>query len=199
MKALFALPLALAAFGLPAQPAPAQNMFPPQIQEIWWPDLIDDEPVLWRPGGQAGFKSRIRLSISGINLTRALIRIDETESGAGIGRVVVVRRARVWPRSTDLIANVDREFRVSAKDMALLHDRIAQAKLWTIGPEEHWVFTNPNDICIDGEQMVFERRDASGYRFSEANAQCTAPPAVRDVARAIIELSGERRPLGLLQ
>jgi hypothetical protein len=183
----------------PAQPAPAQNMFPPQIREIWWPDLIDDEPVLWRPGGREGFKSRIRLSISGIVFERALIRIDQKANGEGVGRVALVHHAQVWPRSSDLIAKVDRTFRVSAKDMALLQERIVAAKLWTAGTEEHWVFTDGDDICLDGEQLVFERRDADGYRFSEANAQCTATPALLAVARTIMELSGERRPLGMLQ
>ncbi len=198
-----ALCVALAGLGLIAlavspRPALAQRMFPAGIaKSVWWDDLIDDEPILWRPGGQDRFKSRIRLSISGIVRNKVLIRIDEKANGDGIGRIAVVRRAGRWPRSNDLVADIDRTFRVPASRMALLRERIAAAKLWTAGPEEHWIVKD--DICLDGEQLVFERRDARGYRFSEANAQCTAPPAVLDVARTIIELSGEHYPLGLLR
>lgn len=195
MKTWLALALATLFSALSPLALNAQKMFPPSpAASVWWSDLIDDEPILWRPGGREGFKSRLRLSISGIALQRALIRIDEKANGQGVGRVAIVRRAG---RGLDLIADSDRTFRVSAKDMAALHDAIASAKLWTIGPEEHWFVKD--DICIDGEQLVFERTDAGGYRFSEANAQCTAPPAVLAVARKMIQLSGERRPLGLLE
>lgn len=197
MKRLFVLTVLPALFALSSQSADAQRMFPPGIAaSVWWPDLIDDEPILWRADGQAGFNTRIRLSISGLAWQRVLIRIDEKANGEAIGRVALVRPANVWPRSTDLIALSDRVFRVSASDMTVLRERIAAAKLWSLGPEEHW--GSGDEICIDGEQIVFERRDDTGYRFSEANAHCTAPPALLTVARMIIELSGERRALGLL-
>ncbi|MGN6819472.1 MAG: hypothetical protein ACTHJR_12450 [Sphingomonas sp.] len=173
----------------------ARKMFPPgPAASVWWDDLIDDEPVLWRAGGLDGFKSRFRLSIAGIALQRVLIRIDQKANGEGVGRIAIVRRAG---RGRDLVADVDRTFLVAARDMAALHEAIVVAKLWTTGPEEHWVVKD--DICLDGEQLIFERADADGYRFSEANAQCTAPPAVLAVARQMIDLSGERRPLALLR
>ena len=194
------LGLATAVRGLAAVPASlsAQEMYPPNIiDSAWWPDLIDDEPPLWQPGKLRGFKTRYRLAISGINLVRALVRIDERPDGTGEGRVALVRRASPR-RSHDLIADVDRVFRVSAKDMASLHARVVAAKLWGIGPEEHWMTTG-DDICIDGEQLAFVRLVVGGFCFFEANAQCTAPPAVLAVARTMIELSGARRALGLLR
>ena len=186
---------------LPSRSADAQKRFFPadMVDSVWWSDLIDDEPVLSKVGSLDGFKTRFRLSISGIVIKRALIRIDEKANGEGVGRVAIVRPAARWPRSRDLVADVDRTFRVSAEDMKALHDQIAATKLWNLVPQEHWVSNDPNDICIDGEQLVFERLDAGGYRLSEGNAQCTIPPSVRDVARTIITLSGERWPLGLLQ
>ncbi|MDB5677500.1 MAG: hypothetical protein JWM94_502 [Sphingomonas bacterium] len=191
--------LPIMAIGLATIPASlgAQKMYPPGIiDSAWWPDLIDDEPRLWQLGRLQGFKTRYRLAIAGINRLRALVRIDEKHDGSGIGRVALVRRSDPG-RSLDLIADADRTFRVSAKDMALLRTRIAAANLWSIGPEEHWYVKD--DICLDGEQLAFERLDADGYRFSEANAQCTAPPVLLVVAQTMIELSGERRALGLLQ
>lgn len=192
--------LVTVALGFAMMPASlsAREMYPPSVADsAWWPDLLDDEPMLWQPGKLRGFKTRYRLAISGINLVRALIRIDERPDGTGEGRVALVRRASPG-RSLDLIADVDRTFHVAAKDMASLHARIATAKLWRTGPEEHWPL-NDGDICIDGEQLAFERLDAGGYRFSEANAQCTAPPAVLAVAQTMIELSGAHRALGLLE
>jgi len=62
------------------------------------------------------------------------------------------------------------------------------ARLWTIYPE-HWVNSDGNSICIDGEQLVFERTDSNGYRFSEANAQCTAPSALLNVATEMIRMA----------
>jgi hypothetical protein len=36
--------------------------------------------------------------------------------------------------------------------------------------------------------MTFKRTDASGYRFSEANAQCTTPSDMLAVARKLIDV-----------
>jgi len=46
--------------------------------------------------------------------------------------------------------------------------------------------------------MIFERRDISGYRVAQANAQCEAPGAVVLAARTIFELVHERGGLDLL-
>lgn len=171
--------------------------FPPEmIDSVWWSDLIDDEPTLWRPGDLRGFTSRLRLTIAGIAKLKVLIRIDEHRSGRATGRVVLAQRTR---EGLDLIADVDRSFRVSAAQLAALRTRIAAAQLWKVAPQEHWASKDEVDICLDGEQLVFERVDTLGYRFSEANAQCTAPPALLEVARAFIELSGERQALDLLR
>lgn len=171
-------------------------MFPPAvIDSVWWRALVDDEPPLWRPESLRRFKSRIRLSISGIAAVGVLIRIDERADGGAVGRVVLINRAR---GGRDLMTDMDETFRVSATKMKVLRERIVQAKLWSVGSEEHWVFTDEDAICVDGEKLVFERVDADGYRFSEANAQCTAPPALLEVARTMMLLSGAKRALPLL-
>ena len=54
-------------------------------------------------------------------------------------------------------------------------------------------------ICIDGEEMAFERANADGYRLAAANAQCGAPSELLQVARKIIELAGAKRALRLLE
>lgn len=190
--ALFAIPALLVA----PQASAARGHFPPQIAgSVWWKDLPDDEPMLWRTGAREGFKSRIRLTISGIVRQKTLIRIDETASGGGRGRVLIAMPARRGGGG-DLDAWVDHEFSVSRANMAALRALIDQAKMWQFDPQEHWVGAE-DDICLDGNQLVFERRDAAGYRFSEGNAQCTIPPRVRAVAARIIELSGERTALTL--
>ena len=198
MKARRTPALAALAMLLAAQAAPAQRrMFPPDaVGSVWWADLVEDEPSLRRPGDRRGFASRIRLSMSGIARLKVVIRLDEYRGGGATGRVILAQRSRT---SDALVVDVDRRFRATARQMASLRERIAAAQLWRAGPREHWTSTDPGAICLDGIQLVFERADQAGYRFSEANAQCTATPALLAVARTMIELSGERRPLPLLQ
>jgi hypothetical protein len=169
-------------------------IFPPEVVEsVWWDDLVDDEPPLWTPAAQEGFKNRIRLSISGISTTRLIIRIDERNDGKIRGRAI-----RVQHLGRDSEVREIRTFRPSLDQMTKLHARVLAAKLWIIYPE-HWVMENDGDICVDGEQIVFERKNADGYRFSEANAQCTAPRALLEVAQLMMQIAGMPKSVGLLQ
>jgi hypothetical protein len=150
---------------------------------------------LWPSSALSGFKSRIRLKIKGINLLSAMIRIDEREDGRFRGRALLIQRRRDRRTGTLLPPETSElSFRPSAEQMRELRAKIVAAKLWRIYPQ-HWV---NDDICIDGEQLAFERLDAEGYRFSEANAQCTAPEEVIEVARAMIRMAGVRRAEKLL-
>ncbi|MGV3770566.1 MAG: hypothetical protein ACO1NM_11095 [Sphingobium phenoxybenzoativorans] len=169
-------------------------MFPPEvIDTVWWPDLMDDEPQLWQQGNLKGFTERFRLSISGIVKQRVIIRLDVRPDGRIRGKLRLVTMS--WDND-GLVIDTDRAFHVRNADMENLRTRIIDARLWNVRPQEHWV---NDEICVDGEQLVFERLNADGYSFSEANAQCTAPPAILDVARSMIELSGAHNVLRLLQ
>ena len=167
-------------------------MFPPEVaDDIWWDLESANEIPLWPYSARSGFTRRIRLSISGINRLKVSIRIDERAKGRRIGRLVLTG----WYRGAQL--DEVRSFRPSSKAMRELDDLIAKSDLWSISPE-HYVLKDGDDICVDGEQLVFERTDARGYRIASANAQCNAPLKVLRIARQIIEISGASEALGLL-
>jgi len=187
MKPQFAIyPIALLIVGSGTAQA-SQPIFPAEVADsVWWTDLAEEEPPLWRPVDRVNHRSRVRLSISGISTLRVIIRIDEDLRGRFRGRALLIKRR--GGRSTDV---TERRFTPTIEQMAHLRAKITEAKLWTMYPE-HWI-GGENDICVDGEQMVFERADGEGYRFSEANAQCTAPAPLLEVARMMIGISGVPR------
>jgi hypothetical protein len=83
----------------------------------------------------------------------------------------------------------NRTFSVPPADLAALNDLIAESKLWQIYPQ-YWVNTSSGTICIDGVEVIMERVEQRQYRFSEANAQCTAPSSMLKVAAKMIDLAG---------
>ncbi|HYD39105.1 MAG TPA: hypothetical protein VEA60_15920 [Allosphingosinicella sp.] len=169
-----------------AAAAPPRAMLPPELgygyERVVFEGL--DEPPLWRAREARGYRSRIRLSIAGIVRAKASIRIDRRRTGALSGRLVLVdldSRARPERR-------IVRRFRVSAAQSEALDRLIGEAGLWTIHPQ-FYVHEDPEMICLDGMELVFERVDARGYRFSTANAQCTAPGGMLRVAEKMMEIA----------
>jgi hypothetical protein len=81
--------------------------------------------------------------------------------------------------------------------MAELRGLFAPARLWSSQSQVYGM--SDEYICIDGEEMAFERANADGYRVAAANAQCGAPSELLAVARKIIELAGAKRALRLLE
>lgn len=193
--AMAVLSVALLASGARAIAAKKQEFFPPEVVDsVWWRDLPVGETPLWLPDALAGNASRIRLSISGIVRVRLVIRVDERTDGKFVGHVILVTLGRSGRRQK----TISRIFRISAADMAEFHQQTSSAKLWELYPE-HWVSSDGNDICIDGEQLVFERVDERGYRFSEMNAQCAAPRGAINGARFLLDKAGMRKFHRLLQ
>jgi hypothetical protein len=147
------------------------------------------EPPLWPPEALRGYRTRIRLSISGILLLKGAIAIDELATGALRGRVVTVDR----DERGEPVDRTVRTFRVTRAAFDSLQASIARTRLWHLYPE-FWTLAE-GEICLDGMDLVFERVDARGYRFSTANAQCTAPADIIEVAEQMIEMSGDRTML----
>ena len=170
-------------------------IFPPEVSDsVWWSSLENLEPPIWRPEDLKGLRSRVRFSISGISTLRAIIRIDEDMQGRFKGRVLFVKRTN---RSGSSFEISQWNFRPSVEQMHRFAAKADAAKLWQIYPE-HWR-GGEDDICVDGEQIVFEKASSQGYRFSEANAQCTAPRALIDAAREFIDISGKPGLASLLE
>lgn len=178
----------------PAQAGQTKSaMLPP---DVGYPTgLLEkmEEPPLWSPDSVRGYDHRIRLSISGINRLSVAIRIDVLRNGRGLGTVLTSYRNVNGSRNEERGV-----FVVSAAKMKQLHAAIADAQLWK-SPRQSWSLpAGSNDICIDGEEMLFERVDVSGYRVAGANAQCEAPGKLIAVAQKMIDFSGVRRASKLL-
>ena len=165
-------------------------IFPADVADsVWWSDLAQAEPPLWRPTDLNGHKMRIRLSIAGISTLRIVVRIDEDLRGRFKGRALLVKTRGGQPADIS-----EFPFAPTQEQMDELRAKIGAAKLWSLYPE-HWI---NDDICVDGEQMVFEKVDQQGYHFSEANAQCTAPAALLEVGRLMIRIARVPEALPLL-
>lgn len=192
VRILFAVMLALGLLA-PAQAGQKTSpIFPPDID---YPERLltrAEEPALWSANGKARYDHRIRLSITGIHRLRVVIRIDVLPNGRGLGTVITSFHNR-----NNSFNDERGVFVVSKTKMKELRTAITGAQLWK-WPRQGWRM-DPNDICIDGEELLFERVDASGYRAAAANAQCTAPGAVLAVAQKMIDLSGVYRASMLLR
>jgi hypothetical protein len=163
-------------------------MLPPEISKQFSPHYFAGfrEPPLWVAYAGQGYRSRIRLTIAGILKSKASIRIDERDNGRLTGHLVFVRLDnKGHPRERNATP-----FRVSRAQWGALRQAVERARLWNIYPEFYGYGEGGELICIDGMQLIFERVDSNGYRFSTANAQCNAPEAVRRAAAEMIEISG---------
>jgi hypothetical protein len=137
------------------------------------------EPPLWPERARQGYRTRVRLTIKGILLAAVSIRIDQYANGRLDGHVAYVDRGD----------RTEWRFPVAGRRFVALQAAFQRAGLWTIHPQ-FFEFADPNNICIDGMEMIFERADANGYRFANANAQCTASPAMLEAAATMIDISG---------
>lgn len=172
--------------------APAQEdrrgvgMLPPEIASQYSQAYLAGfgERPLWQPQARDGYRSRLRLIITGILYTKASIRIDESGSGHFDGYMVYLD-----PRDRSVpFGRTETRFPVSRAQMARLRAAIEAARMFTLYPE-FWRSPDGDEICVDGMELIFERVDANGYRFSTANAQCNAPPAMRDAAYILFEIA----------
>ena len=160
------------------------GFFAPEVDGEVWADISKyREPSLFKPGALDGYRSRFRLSISGISCREVVIRIDERDDGSIRGRKVTGNKCQ--GRRSDYVT---RNFTITAAQMLELRNAMADAALWTYFPE-FWASKNSDEICLDGNQLVFERANRDGYRISLANAQCTTTPKLRAVAEKFIEIA----------
>ena len=158
----------------------------PQFPGVYLAGL--GEPALWRPSAAEGYRTRLRLTIAGIHLARVSIRIDERRDGRLSGHVVFLDRheSRQPPERTA------RDFPVTRTQFERIREATASAGLWAIHPQFYVV---PDEICIDGMELIFERVDGDGYRFANGNVPCTAPLGIRIAAARMIEVAGAERAL----
>jgi hypothetical protein len=168
----------------------APAMLPPEMpSRLFFAHYLEGfgEPALWPPGAARRYRTRMRLTIRGIRYAKIAIRIDQGATGRLSGHLSLVDRHD----HEDPDGRSERDFPVSRAQFAQLQRAVAAAPLWRHHPE-FWQFTDDSNICVDGMELIFERMDAEGYRFANANAQCTAPPDLLRVAETFIDISGER-------
>lgn len=187
-----AIPL-LAVLALSPSPTLAKKeFFPPEVKGVTWIDLNKfDEPSFIAPNALRDYRVRYRLSITGIVCTEYVIRIDEKENG--VGRGTMSKRSRCPGRGPEYTVQ---SFRVSEQKMQEFRADIVKAKLWELFPE---FWGSQDDICVDGEELYFERLNVYGYRISLANAQCTAPRELLEVAKQFLLLAHQPDAIRLLQ
>jgi hypothetical protein len=174
-----------------AHPSSGRNMLPPEVEEGFPSTHFNGfrEPPLWTAAAARGYRTRLRVTASGVAYLRGSVRIDEHRDGRVTGHVVVID-GRERHRTA-------RAFRASRSDLGELLRIAQEAGIWSVHPE-HWRSTDPDMICLDGIEFVLERVDARGYRFSHANVQCAAPHAYRRIAARMFEIAGEERLKRLL-
>lgn len=170
-------------------------MLPPDVASQFYPGLFRAfrEPPLWPPEALGRYRSRIRLTAVGIAHLRGSIRIDEHADGRVTGHVVVIDRSR----GRRAPSRTERGFRISRAAFERLRVQAAEAGLWSSHPQ-FWE-PDPQTICIDGIELLFERADAQGYRLGVTNAQCSAPRALLALAARIFDIARERQLHRLLR
>lgn len=166
----------------------ASGLFPPDVLAAGgghgFTDRLDETP-LWRSRGQT---ERIRLFVGGFTLRSWSVRLEQSRDGRWTGFL---------REHTGRRLNPERRFKVSAAEMAELRALIARSGLWEIYPQ-FWN-EDPDDFCLDGVTVIFERVDASGYRYAQGNSPCTLGRDQLAVAARIMHLAGEPKVAGFFE
>ena len=174
---------AIICWGLAATACAGPRLFPDEVYSAGgssYPERFGAE-ALWPPAARSDYRQRIRVFIGGITVASWSIELDEKEDGRGVG---VLRE-----HDGHKIISTHR-FRVSKNDFDELALAATQAKLWDIYPQFFVRNAVPNEICVDGMMLVFERVDATGYRYAEGNAQCALGQAQLAVAAKLMTIAG---------
>jgi len=173
--------------------APHSGFFPEEFDQSVWINIKRyNEPKLHSEKAKGRYKERHRFSISGVACREFVIRLDVVESGSGRGKI------KTRDRCKNRFSIDEKRFVVSSKEVEQLQTLIADADLYEFYPEV-WEYSDEDEICIDGMQILLERRDHTGYGVSMANAQCTAPSEVKAIAQKFIDMAGDKRANRLLQ
>ena len=134
---------------------------------------------LWTDEADDGYIERYRFTYFGILTTSLQIGIDRKANGKAFLYAEVRRRNSAIER---------KRFWLSQRDFSEFKKASDDSGLWGAHPE-FWVFKNENDICLDGMEVLLERLDADGYRFSNANTSCTSPAGMNRLAEKMVELA----------
>ncbi|MFT3724565.1 MAG: hypothetical protein QM773_13385 [Hyphomonadaceae bacterium] len=160
------------------------------------PDLNDyegyverlDAAPLWPTYAIDGYTRRLRLTLGPPFVGQAAsIRIDIPERGQPVGYAV---RTRLGVHGRKITQR--HRFAPKPGELEQLDELIEAADVWQF-ERGSWQMDpegGKNVICIDGVQLIFERATKEGYRFSEANAQCTASYKLLRVAEQMITMAG---------
>jgi hypothetical protein len=177
----FLMATAPTAHAEPAAAADLTSPLPPEVDDGWLSGFLRAfrEPPLWVPGAGNGFRSRMRLSLLAHTGVLISLRIDEREDGRRLGTAVIVTN-QGHGRSRDV-----QRFGVSRRQWEGLQRQLDSVGIWRF---EHGIW-GQDVACIDGLVMIFERVSGEGYRSSQANAQCTAPPALLQAADRWMEIA----------
>lgn len=182
------LALALALAMSPAVQTGSARPLPPDIDDGFNSMFLAmfREPPLWVDGAATGYKSRIRVSLMANFDLQVSLRIDEREDGSLAGTAVSVRRGTRGGGYSVRSRKVT-HFAVSRQQMDELDAEFAKLDMWKF---ERGSWADPDDICVDGLEMVFERADAAGYRHAHANAACDAPGRLQRATRLWLQIAG---------
>jgi hypothetical protein len=145
-----------------------------------------DEPAFDAEDALGGNSARYRLSITGINCREYVIRVDLARSGIVRGSASYRNKCGRTAGARSQVTFDD--FRAREAEFVELVDAIRSAGLFQ-KPHEVWTLVDPQTICVDGNQLLFERLDQEGYVTSAANAQCGAPAGMIEAARIMIDMA----------
>jgi hypothetical protein len=158
-----------------------------EIDADIWSNLREfGEPSLYGSDGQGKLVARYRLTTHGIRCLRYVIRLDEAESG----------KVRGWIKSRDVCGRGStkvvrtRTFVAERSELRELDGLFAAAGMFREYPEIWTIDASSDTICVDGIDLLFERRNAEGYGASLANYPCTATEQVMLAAQKLVEIAG---------
>jgi hypothetical protein len=134
---------------------------------------------LWVEAATERYPERYRMTYFGILIDSLPIQIDRNLDGTAKLTAQVHRRMRLIE---------EKQVRLSIHDFAEFKAVADGSGLWTEYPE-FWVFKDKDEMCLDGMEALMERRDGRGYRFSNGNMSCTAPPGMGRLAEKMIALA----------
>lgn len=174
--------LALTSCAMPAPEGRYAGVLPPALKEPWDADTIGTlggKPLWTEEAGEAA-EAHYRLTITGINCMQYSFQIDESRDGWAFGRSAA--RNQCVPHGKIETA----EFRISKSELDSLKSKFEKARLWTTYPQ-YWR-SEEGTICVDGNALIFEKRDAAGYGYSRANWPCNFTDELIEAAELYIEI-----------
>lgn len=197
------LRLALAAIGLLAGPAIAQQRYTPT--GIWRDDWEEDfyerwygnqlramgEPILRTAADRGRFVRRLRVLVLPSFQPAYALRIDESGSGGIVTFVTLDGRGGYAPGDVA----IRRHYRLTADEMREVNELLRRHRLTALPARER----DPNSgdpqavvLCPDATNFAFELLDARSSRFVQSST-CDDTPAVYAILHGIMELRPDRR------